>query len=319
MKPLRQVSLGTGALILLFIPQLLDLTGQAYYMGFFIRAVAFAIAAISLDLILGFGGMVSFGHAAYLGVGAYALGILLRHGVTNVLVHLLVALSASALVALLIGAVSLRTKGIYFIMITLAFSQMLYYLGVSLSAYGGDDGMSLPTRSDFFGVVDFSGDTALYYLALGALAIFVWTSRHLVISRFGIVIRGAKSNERRMIALGYPVYRYQLLAFVLSGAMCGVAGMLLANQALYVSPSVMQWTRSGELLVMVLFGGMGTLYGAAVGSFMLLLLEQLLSHVTEHWPIILGFTLLLVVRFAKRGLFGLATQVWNLRERTRIG
>ncbi len=295
-------------LLLLLVPQISDLTGQAYYIGFFTRVVAFAIAAVSLDLILGFGGMVSFGHAAYLGVGAYALGILLRHGVTNALVHLLVAMAASALVALLIGAVSLRTKGIYFIMITLAFSQMLYYLGVSLSAYGGDDGMSLPARSDFFGVLDFASDTALYYFAFGMFVIFFWISRHLVMSRFGVVIRGTKSNERRMIALGYPTYRYQLLAFVISGAMCGAAGMLLANQALYVSPSLMQWSRSGELLVMVLLGGMGTLYGAAVGSLVLMILEKLLSHVTDHWPIILGLILVTVVRFAKRGIFGWLTQ-----------
>jgi branched-chain amino acid transport system permease protein len=264
----------------------------------------FAIAALSLDLILGYGAMISFGHAAYLGVGAYAVGILAFHGVDAAWIQWPVALLTSALVAALIGLISLRTSGVYFIMITLAFAQMLYYLAISLKAYGGDDGLRINARSVLGGGIDLASNTALYYVVLGCLLGFLGFGRRLVASRFGMVIRGAKSNERRMRALGFPTARYRLVAFVIAGTMCGLAGVLLANLTNFTSPAYMHWTRSGELMVMVILGGMGSLIGPIVGAFALLSLEELLSSYTEHWQVVLGPILIVIVLFARRGIYG---------------
>jgi branched-chain amino acid transport system permease protein len=294
-----------SAVVLAVIPPVAVLLGQPFYLDLFTRILVFAIAALSLDLILGYGGMVSFGHAAYLGIGAYAVGILSHYGVTNGMLHFAVAILASALAALVIGAVSLRTSGVYFIMITLAFSQMIYFLGVSLNVYGGDDGMNITAHSDFGGMLQFDDASVLYYVTLATLLLFYAVGRRLVQSRFGMVIRGVKSNERRMAAIGFAVFRYKLAAFVISGAMCGVAGALLANLTLFVSPSIMHWTRSGEVMVMVILGGMGTLFGPALGAVAYLLLEQVLSDLTQHWQAILGPILVLVILFARRGIFGL--------------
>src|SRR5206468_2359731 len=256
-------------------------------------------AALSLNLILGYGGMVSFGHAAYLGVGVYTVGILSAHGIESGLVQWPAAIVASALIATAVGAVSLRTSGVPFIMITLAFAQMLYFLGVSLKAYGGDDGMTLASRSRFPALVDLDNSTALYYVILVFLVASHYVAHRVVNSRFGLVIQGARSNERRMQAIGFPTYRYKLTAFVFAGAMCGLAGVLLVNFTKYLSPAFMHWTRSGELMVMVILGGMGTLIGPALGAFVFLLLEEILSGYTEHWPVILGPVLLLIVLFAR--------------------
>jgi branched-chain amino acid transport system permease protein len=263
----------------------------------------FAIAALSLDLILGYGGMVSFGHAAYLGVGAYAVGVLMHHGITNGFLQWGLAIAASALVALGIGAVSIRTSGVYFIMITLAFTQMLYYLGISIEEYGGDDGMRLAARSQFGGWLDLRDGVTFYYLVLAVLVLCLLLGGRLVNARFGMVVRAAKSNEARARAIGFFPYRHKLLAFVIAGAMCGLAGALLVNHTEYLTPEFMHWTRSGE--IMLILGGMGTLAGPVLGAVVLLLLEDVLSGWTAHWQIILGPFLVLVVLFAKRGLFGL--------------
>lgn len=276
-----------------------------FYLTLFVRVMIWAIAALSLNLILGYGGMVSFGHAAFLGVGVYTVGILAAHGIDSGLVQWPAAIAASALCAAAIGAVSLRTSGVYFIMITLAFAQMLYFLGVSLKVYGGDDGMTIAVRSRFGGLLDLERPTVFYYTVLVLLVAFHYLSHRLVNSRFGMVIRGARSNERRMRAIGYPTFRYRLLAFVVAGAMCGVAGVLLANFAKYMSPAFMHWTRSGEIMVMVILGGMGTLVGPALGAFVFLLLEEALSGYTEHWQLVLGPILVAIVLFARRGLAGL--------------
>lgn len=302
-----------GLLALALVPPLSAALGQPFYPDLFTRIMIFAIAALSLDLILGYGGMVSFGHAAYLGIGSYAVGILSYYGITDGFVHIAVAILASALAALFIGAVSLRTSGVYFIMITLAFSQMVYFLGISLNQYGGDDGMNIAQHSDFAGLLDLDDANVLYYFVFAFLLLFLWLGFRLVESRFGMVIRGAKSNERRMIAIGFPTFRYKLTAFVISGAMCGTAGALLANQTLFVSPAIMQWTRSGEVMIMVLLGGMGSLFGPVLGAVAFLVLEDVLSGLTEHWQVILGPILILVVLFARRGIFGL------IPERTRAG
>ncbi len=301
----RSIVLAAGVLALALVPPAAAVLDQPFYVDLFRRMLIFALAAASLDLILGYGGMVSFGHAAYLGVGAYAVGILAFHGIHSGLVQWPVAVVASALVALVIGAISLRTSGVYFIMITLAFTQMLYYLGISLDAYGGDNGMPLKSRSQFAGLIDLRNPYAFYYLVLGLLLLFLVLGRRLVAARFGMVVRGARSNEPRARAIGFPTYRYKLTAFVLAGSVCGLAGALLANQTEYLTPDFMHWTRSGEIMFMVILGGMGTLYGPVVGAVVFLLLEDVLSALTEHWQIVLGPFLVLVVLFAKRGLFGL--------------
>jgi branched-chain amino acid transport system permease protein len=302
-----------GALALLAaVPPLADWLSQPFYLDLLGRVMIFAIAAISLNLILGYGGMVSFGHAAYLGVGAYAVGVLSYHGIDNGWLQWALAVGASALVALAIGAVSVRTSGIYFIMITLAFTQMLYYLGVSIEEYGGDDGMRLATRSQFSGLVDLGDPAAFYYLVLAILALFLYFTARLVNSRFGRVLQAARSNEARTRAIGLSPYPYRLTAFVISGAMCGLAGALLVNHTAYLTPEFMNWTRSGELMFMVILGGIGTASGPLLGAAALLLLEDILQGwsllpkaVTEHWQLYLGVILVLVVLYAKRGLAGL--------------
>jgi branched-chain amino acid transport system permease protein len=265
----------------------------------------FAIAAVSLDLILGFGGMVSFGHAAYLGIGAYAVAIPAFYGIHSGLVQWPLAVGLSALVALVIGAVSLRTSGVYFIMITLAFTQMLYYLGISINAWGADDGMRLARRSQFGGALDLGNAVVFYYVVLALLIGLLWAGHRLVHARFGLVIRAAKSNEPRMRAVGFATYRYKLAAFVLAGAACGLAGALLTNQTEYLTPSYMHWTRSGDIMVMVILGGMGTLFGPVLGAFVFLLLEDVLAAWTVHWQVVLGPLLVLIVLYARRGLWGL--------------
>jgi branched-chain amino acid transport system permease protein len=300
----RAIALVIGVAALAFLPPIAGLLNQPFYVDLFRRIMIFAIAALSLDLILGYGGLVSFGHAAYLGIGAYAVAILAHHGIQNGFLQWGVAIAASALVALVIGAVSVRASGVYFIMITLAFTHMLYYLGISIETYGGDDGMRLAARSRFPGL-DLSNTIVFYYVVLGLLLLFLALGHRMVNARFGMLIRAAKSNESRARAIGFSPYRYRLTAFVIAGAMGGVAGALLVNHTEYLTPGFMHWTRSGEIMFMVILGGMGTLVGPIVGAFALLLLEDVLSAWTAHWQMILGPFLVLVVLFAKRGLVGL--------------
>jgi len=302
---LRTIALVLGLVLLAALPPVALALDEPFYIDLFRRIMIFAIAALSLNLILGYGGMVSFGHAAYLGVGGYAVGILAYYGIDNGYLQWGIAIGASALVALAIGAVSIRTSGIYFIMITLAFTQMLYFLGISVEEYGGDDGMSLATRSQFGDWLDLSNGNTFYYLVLGILILFMYIIHRLVNSRFGMVVRAAKSNEVRTRAIGFSPYPYKLAAFVISGAMCGLAGALLVNHTAYLTPDFMHWTRSGEIMFMVILGGIGTTAGPLVGTVALLLLEDTLSAWTTHWQLYLGIFLVLVVLFAKRGLAGL--------------
>ena len=304
--------------ILLVFPSIALATDNAYLVSLCSRFLLFALAAVSLDLILGYGGMVSLGHAAYVGVGAYVAGILTFHmqegslfmqwpltiaGTDNGLITIPAAVLVSGLAALIFGALSLRTHGMHFIMITLAFAQMGYYFFISLATYGGEDGMSLWSRNTLPGL-DMSDDATFYYVCLAALAGFTYLCHRLVTSRFGRVIRGCKENELRMEALGYNTYRYKLVCFAIAGAGAGLAGALLANQAEYVSPSTMHWTHSGQLLVMVILGGLGSLIGPILGAITLLALEETLAAYTEHWMVYLGPFLVLVVLFAKGGLYG---------------
>jgi branched-chain amino acid transport system permease protein len=301
----RTIALVAALVALAAVPPLAALLDQPFYLDLFRRIMIFAIAAVSLNLILGYGGMISFGHAAYLGVGAYAVGVLAYYGISDGFLQFAAAIAASALIGLVIGAISIRTSGVYFIMITLAFTQMLYYLGISIEEFGGDDGMRLAARSQFAGVLDLGSPTPFYYFVLALLAAFLYVLHRLVNSRFGMVIRAAKSNEARTRAVGFSPYPYRLAAFVIAGAMCGVAGALLANHTAYITPEFMNWTRSGEIMFMVILGGMATSAGPVLGAVALLVLEDLLTGWTEHWQLYLGLFLLASVLFFKRGLAGL--------------
>jgi branched-chain amino acid transport system permease protein len=291
--------------VLLLLPLYSQLSGNVFALTLFTRIVILALAAASLNLIMGYGGMMSFGHAAYLGIGGYAVGILAQEGFGSGFLQFPVALAASALYALVIGALSLRTRGVYFIMITLAFAQMAYYVASGLARYGGDDGLTVYKRSDFGGLVNLSNRTQFYYLCLGCLFGVVFLIWRIVNSRFGMVVQGLRSNEQRMQAIGFPAKRYKLACFVISGTMCGLAGALLANNTDFISPAVMYWTRSGDLMVMVILGGMGTLFGPVIGAVVYLVLEEMLSQVTEYWALIMGPLLLLIVLFGRGGIMGL--------------
>ena len=237
-------------------------TGNVFVLTLFTRIVIFALAAVSLNLIMGYGGMMSFGHAAYLGIGGYAVGILAAEGIGSGFVQWPVALLASALFALVIGALSLRTRGVYFIMITLAFAQMAYYVASGLSRYGGDDGLTIYKRSTFGGLINLSNRVQFYYLCLLCLfgGVFTWSG--------ALSIRASASSCKACAPMNgacrrsaFPATRYRLVCFVISGTMCGLAGALLANNTDFISPAVMYWTRSGDLMVMVILGGMGSLFG----------------------------------------------------------
>ncbi|MFV0303671.1 MAG: branched-chain amino acid ABC transporter permease [Paracoccus sp. (in: a-proteobacteria)] len=273
------------------------------------RILAFAIAALALDLILGHGGMVSVGHAAYLGIGAYAVAILQRSGITDLTLHLLAAIVAAAPFALVTGTISLRTRGVYFIMITLAFAQMAYFFFVSLSAYGGDDGVTLGSRSTLMGQPLLESDRALFYVTLGLLIAIYLLALRITQSRFGRVLTGTRENPVRMQAIGFSPFRYQLTAYVISGCMAAVAGVMLANQTEFVSPALMNWHRSGELIVMVVLGGTGNLIGAVGGAVIALVLEEVLARWSEHWPLFFGLILIGVVLASRDGVSGLIRRI----------
>ncbi|MGY9061139.1 MAG: branched-chain amino acid ABC transporter permease [Rhodospirillales bacterium] len=310
-----------GLALLLALPPITIAMDEAYFISLFSRILIYALAAVSLDLILGYAGMASLGHGAFLGVGAYAVGVLAFHameetaipflpgdwaGSINALISWGSAIVISGLFALVIGALSLRTSGVYFIMITLAFAQMLFFFFVSLTTYGGEDGINLDQRSKIQGL-DLADDASFYYVCLALLLAFVYICCRIVNSRFGMVMRGCKQNETRMRALGYSTYRYKLICFVIAGAGAGLAGALIANQSEFVGPGLMHWTRSGEVMIMVILGGRGTILGPIFGAVALLLMEEFLAAYTEHWMIILGPVLIFVVLFARRGIYGFLT------------
>jgi branched-chain amino acid transport system permease protein len=304
-----------AVVVLVALPPAAAALGQPFYIDLVRRILILAIAAASLNLILGYGGMVSFGHAAYLGIGAYSVGILAFYGVTNGWLQWGTAIAGSALVALAIGAVSIRTSGVYFIMITLAFTQMLYYLGLSLEVFGGDDGMRLKARSAF-PLVDLRDPVTLYYVALVLMLSSVFLIFKISNSRFGMVLRATKSNEARSRAIGFSPYPYRLAAFAISGAMCGLAGALYANHTNYITPGLMSWLQSGDLMFMVILGGIGTAPGPVLGAFAFILLEELLKSLlglksqdwAEHWALLMGPLLVLSVIFFRRGLAGLVSR-----------
>ncbi len=287
------------------MPVIAGAIDEPYYMDIFARMMIWAIAAVSLNLILGYGGMISFGHALYLGLGGYTVGICSYYGIDSALVQWPLALVIAALVALAFGAISLRTRGVYFIMITMALAQMVYFLAVSAEEYGSDDGLVIYTRSELGGGFDLNEPLHLYYTIFGCLLLALYFTRRLVASRFGMVVRGVQSNETRMETLGFATLRYRLAAFVIAGVMCAAAGVLSANVEKFVSPDALHWTRSGELIFMVVLGGMGSLFGPVAGALAFWLLAEVLSRFTEHWHLVFGPFLLLVILFARSGIDGL--------------
>ena len=278
---------------------------KTFILALVTRIMILGLAAMSLDLLIGYGAMISFGHAAYIGIGAYSVAILSSHGINDIFVHLAVALAVCCLFALFTGAISLRTKGVYFIMITLAFGQMLFFLATSLAAYGGDDGLTLASRSLVFGSKVLKNDIVLYYVTFGFMAGGYLLLRSVVASRFGRVLRGVSENPVRMQAIGFAPFPFQLAAYVIAGMIAGVSGCLLANQAEFVSPAYASWQRSGDLIFAIVLGGLGTLHGAIIGAAIFSLLAEFLSGFTEHWAMIFGPILILVVLFARGGIAGL--------------
>jgi branched-chain amino acid transport system permease protein len=321
MAPDRSVALERGAVALvaafaLALPWLLQALQMDFYLSVASRIVVYGIAATSLNLLLGYGGLVSLGHAAFVGLGSYVTGIMLAEGVTNGGAHLLATVLVTALMALLIGAISLRTRGVYFIMITLAFAQMLFYLANSIKGYGGDEGLTLRVRSLLGLGIDLKNGTSFYYVALAVLGVTLFALARFVPSRLGRAVLAQRDDEMRAEALGFPTFRYKLTIFVVAGALAGLAGALSVNLQGYVSPNALHWTQSGTLLVMVILGGVGSIWGGAIGALVLLLLQEVLAAYTEHWEFWTGWVLLGVVLFARRGLAGL---LFDLRARVLAG
>ena len=294
-----------GFLMLLFalVPLYAWLADDVYVLTYFGRMLIFALAAVGLNLILGFGAMASLGHAMYFGFGAYTVGILSTWGVANGWLHLSVALAVTVLIAVPVGWIALRTRGMAFIMITLAFAQLFFYVFVSLRSFGGDEGLSLTELSGFGALT--GNKYAIYLSLLLTLILVLWFTHRLVKSRFGLVLRASRHNEPRLNALGTASQPYRLVAYVLSAQICAVAGFFMANLTGFVSPSLMSWLISAEFMVMVLLGGMGTVFGPVIGAAGLLLIEDGLKTVTEHWPLILGPLIVLAVIWLRQGLWGL--------------
>ncbi len=301
------VRLGVRIAVLLALAILPGLAGaldQPFLLDLALRIMILSVAAVSLNLILGYGGMISFGHAAYIGIGAYAVGIPAYYGEYSGYLQLPLAIGAGALFALVTGYICLRTKGVYFIMITLAFAQMAYFAFVSIEDYGGDDGLVIEQRSEFSGIIDMESTLEFYYVVLAFLFGALYLVSRIVNARFGMVVQGAKANDERMQSLGFDTFRYRLACYVIAGAMAAAAGWLMGNYNYFFSPEMMSWTHSGELIFMVVLGGAGAMFGPVLGAIVLIILEELLSSATVYWPLILGAILIAVVLFARGGLEG---------------
>ena len=312
---IHRATLMVALVMAVAVPWVLHALAADYYLSLASRIVVYAIAATSLNLVLGYGGMVSLGHAAFFGLGAYATGILLAEGVTGAPVHLLVTVAVTAAAAAVIGAISLRTRGVYFIMITLAFAQMLFYLANSVKGYGGDEGLNVRARSLLGFGLDLKDGTTFYLVALAVLGASLFALARFVPSRLGRAVLAVRDDEQRAEALGFPTWRMQLLVFVIGGVFCGIAGALNVNLQGYVNPNALHWTQSGTLLVMVILGGVGTVWGGLVGAAALLLLEEVLSSYTAYWGFWTGWVLLAVVLFARRGLAGSIGHLFRKRAR----
>ena len=314
-----RASLAVLALLAAY-PLAMQALDYLFYVSLASRVLIYAIAATSLNLVLGYGGMISFGHAAFVGTGAYVASIAIAEGVTSAWIGWPAAIVASALAAWVIGAISLRTRGVYFIMITLAFAQMIFYLVNSMKAYGGDEGLTLPQRASLGFGLDLGNEVVFYYVVLALLAALLYALHRLVQSRFGRVMVAIRENEARVGAIGFPVYRYQLVCFVIAGAAGGLAGALLASHGKYVNPNVLHWVQSGTLMIMVILGGVGRLWGGVIGAVVLLVLEhaiadyripwlaELAPNYQQHANLGVGLVLLVIVLFAPQGIAGLLSR-----------
>lgn len=302
--PLRTWPTLVAAALLALLPLVALAVGQPFYVVFATRVLIYALIATSLNLLIGYVGLVSFGHAAFVGAGAYTVAMLMMAGVASAWLLWPAAIGVAALLALLIGAISLRTRGVYFIMITLAFAQMVYYLVVSLRVLGSDDGLTLSARPSL-GVVALDRDTHFYFVALAILLAALLGMRALLNAPLGRALQGIRDNEIRMEAIGFPTYRLKLLAFVVAGAAAGLGGGLLASLNGLVGPNLLHWPESGLLMIMVILGGAGRLLGGVLGAAALLILQEALAGHTIHWPLVIGVVLLAVVLFAPQGLSGL--------------
>ena len=293
--------------VLLVAPPVLHLMGAGYLTGLLIKAMLLAIAAISLDLLIGHGGMVSLGHAAFVAVGAYAAAIALESGIENILVLLAITLAVTALVAVITGALALRTTGVYFLMITLAFGQMIFFTLSSLAAYGGDDGLTLWSLATLFGSDIVQNSGGLYFVVLATMFAAWWGVYRMSQSRFGRVLRAARDNPQRTAIMGYNVKRYQLVAYVIAALIASVSGLLTMQHAEFVSPALAAWQRSGDLIVVVVLGGLASRNGAILGAFFIVIAEEVLSQIIHEWRLIYGPLLVLLVLYAKGGLSDLLT------------
>jgi len=301
---------------LLVLPIIFNQIGMSFYLDLATRLCILAIAAVGLNLILGYGGMISFGHAAYLGIGAYAVGIPAHHwlygglnflATTNGFIHITIAIVISGLFAFLTGLICLKTKGVYFIMITMAFSQMAYYLFVSIEEYGSDDGLVINTRSEI-PLINLDDPIQMFLVSFSSLIFFMWLVQLITKSNFGLILSGIKDNEARMVSLGYNVYLHKLIAFVFSGIICGFAGVLLGNFTTFISPEMIDWSRSGELMFMVILGGVATVMGPLFGAIVFVILEEVLSSITIYWHLPFGLLLIAVVLFFRGGLSSLLSK-----------
>ena len=301
------------------LPILAQATGMEYYIGVVTRILIFSMVAASLNFILGYGGMVSFGHAVFFGLGAYVTAIASFHGVTSAWLIWLLAALVTALVGLGIGAIALRTRAVYFIMITMALAQLFYYFFVGLRFYGGDDGLQVNARPVLGLGLDISGDNGFYWVVLAWLALSYLLLGRLLASRFGLALNAIRQNERRAQAIGYPAMRYKLAAFVIAAVIAGIAGSLIGMSNLFASPKLLHWSQSGILLVMVALGGVGYFYGGLLGAAAFLLLEEVLSTHFEYWQIYVGLILLLVVMVAPRGVSSLVTLGKTLKQGEQHG
>jgi branched-chain amino acid transport system permease protein len=299
---------------------LFPFAGAAFYMELVSKVMILAIFALSLDLLVGYTGLVSFGHAAYFGVGAYTLGLLApKYEAANLWLTLPAAIVLAGLAALAVGALVVRVKGIYFIMVTLAFAQMFYFVFHDTKFGRGSDGISMNFKPvaaiGGFTPFDLANATHFYYFVFAAMLLVFIFLRVLLRSAFGRALQGIRSNEQRMRSLGFPVYRYKLASFVIAGALAGLAGYLSAMQFGFVNPELLSWHQSGNVLLMLILGGLGSLYGAVVGAFVFVALQEVFSSVTTHWQLLLGGTIILLVIFLPGGL----ASVMKRFERTLIG
>jgi branched-chain amino acid transport system permease protein len=310
---------GALLLALIVIPGWALYADEPFTITLATRAVIFALAAVGLNIALGLGGLVSLGHAVFFGIGGYAMGILASHaqsytpliewpfvieGTKSMPVIWLVAIVASSCAALLIGLLSLRTSGVYFIMITLAFGQMMYFFAISWPAYGGEDGLSIYVRNGFPGL-DTLVPIQFYGLCLALLCLVLAFNARLMRSPFGLALDAARQVPERVRAVGLDPRRLQLVALVISGAITGLAGALFADLNRFVSPTMLSWQMSGEIMVFVIIGGVARLFGPVAGAGIYVLLEHLLGGVSEYWQIFLGLVLLIVVLFGKGGVVGM--------------